>query len=417
MRIRSLLFSLVFIPLLVSTVSAQEVPLAYDVEYTVADCTEPPLPPVEDLPSIDALPDPFAWSDTTRGRVTSRSDWRCRRAEIGAELQHYELGSKPPAPDTLDATVSNDTLTVTVGVKDDALTLTAPVTLPEGDGPFPAVIGIGFSGTGSLPSDLITSRGIATIQYNVGQVAPPGFEDVDRGDGGFYELYPDSRAGFFAAWAWGVSRLLDGVEQASDLNVDPSRRAVTGCSFAGKIALFSSALDERIALTIAQEPGGGGDAAWRVTETLEGERETLRRAQGAPWYRESLHQFDEAVSKLPFDHHEVMAMVAPRTLLVLGNPSHEWLAEESGHVASKAAQRVWSALGVPDRFGFSKVGGHKHCRLPESQRPDVAAFVEKFLLGNEGANTDIAKSPYDPDLSRWIPWDAPNLSDSPTSRD
>ena len=406
----TLLLALLLGAFTVGNASAQDVPLAYDVENTGADCTEPPLPSFSKLPSIEALPDPFAWADTSRGRISSDSDWRCRRAEIRAEVQHYELGQKPAPPETVNADLSEDTLAVTTVVDNDSLTLTAPVTVPEGDGPFPTVIGVGFTGTGSLPSDIFTSRDVATVQYNLQQIAPPGFEDVERGEGGFYELYPESDAGFFAAWAWGVSRLIDGLEQTSELDLNLSRLAVTGCSFAGKISLFSSGLDERIALTIAQEPGGGGDAAWRVTETLEGKRETLSRAQGAPWYRENLRRFNDSVPKLPFDHHEVMAMIAPRALLVLGNPSHEWLAEESGHVASKAAETVWTALGVPERFGFSKVGGHKHCRLPENQRPEVAAFVEKFLLDKKSPTTDIERSPYDPDLSRWIPWETPDLT-------
>jgi hypothetical protein len=199
------------------------------------------------------------------------------------------------------------------------------------------------------------------------------------------------------------------LEKCPEANIDLSRLAVTGCSYAGKIALFSGAFDERIALTIAQEPGGGGDAAWRVTETLDGSRETLRNAQGYAWYYQGLSQFNYAVTKLPYDHHELMAMVAPRALFVLGNPPYEWLAEESGHVACKAAYEVWKSLGVPDRFGFSKVGGHDHCQLPNSQTPEVVAFVEKFLLGNERANTNISTSPYNPDLSRWITWDKPEL--------
>lgn len=410
MRIHKVLLTLSLITLLVCNASAQDVPLAYDVENAGMDCPEPPLPSFSELPTIEALPDPFAWSDTTRGRIISYEDWRCRRAEIGAEIQRYELGTKPASPDMLEASFSDSTLRVTVQVNGDTLSLTAPVTTPEGEGPFPAVIGIGFTGTGSLPSDIFTSRGIATIQYNFDQLAPAGFNNVQRGDGGFYDLYPDSKAGFFAAWAWGVSRIIDGLEQTSGHNIDLSKLAVTGCSFAGKIALFSGAFDERIALTIAQEPGGGGDAAWRVTETLDGERETLRNAQGAPWYRKNFSRFNDAVAKLPYDHHELMGMVAPRALFVLGNPDYEWLAEESGHVACKAAQEVWNALGVPDRFGFSKVAGHQHCRLPETQVPEVAVFVEKFLLGNKNADTDIARSPYNTDLSHWIPWETPDLT-------
>ena len=92
---------------------------------------------------------------------------------------------------------------------------------------------------------------------------------------------------------------------------------------------------------------------------------------------------------------------------MLGNPSREWLAEPSGHVAPTAAEAVWKGLGVPERFGVSRVGGHQHCQLPDRQRPDVTAFVERFLLRDESATTDVSKSPYEADLARWRPWSVP----------
>ncbi len=392
---------------------SQELPLSYAVENTGKNCKLPALPSLNELPAINTLPDPFLWSDSTKGRIKSYEDWLCRRAEIGAEIQYYETGIKPPHPDTLLAEFTSDSiLVVTIIQNGDTLVLKSKIKLPMGEGPFPAVIGVGFD-TGSLPADIFTTRGIATIQYRFWELAPWGF-DVKRGTGGFYKLFPDSKTGFFTAWAWGVSRIIDGLEKTLASKINLKRLAITGCSFAGKIALFSSAFDERIALTIAQEPGGGGDAAWRVTETLSGKRETLRNAQGAPWYHKDFSLFNEAVNKLPFDHHELMAMIAPRALLVLGNPDYEWLAEESGHVACKAAHEVWKALGVPDRFGFSKIGGHNHCQLPEIQKPEVIAFVEKFLLDKKDINTNIQRSPYNPDLSKWITWTTPNLSSAST---
>ena len=112
-----------------------------------------------------------------------------------------------------------------------------------------------------------------------------------------------------------------------------------------------------------------------------------------------------------------MAMVAPRALFVSGNPDYEWLADESGHVASKAAHEVWKFLGVPDRFGFSIVANPTHCQLPESQRPEVGAFLDKFLLGDSTANTDISTSPYNSDVDRWIEWwgtgNPPDFTGSP----
>jgi hypothetical protein len=388
---------------------AQEMPLVYEVENTGADCMQPPLPSFSELPNITSLPDPFLWSDSSRGRITSRADWRCRRAEIGAEIEKYELGSKPAPPDTLEASFSADSvLTVTIVENGDTLTLTSKITLPEGEGPFPAVIGVGFFSSGSLPPDIFTSRGIATIHFVESQVTP-GWSNV-RGDGPFFQLYPDKTRSKFIAWAWGVSRIIDGLEKVPEANIDLSHLAITGCSYAGKIALFSGAFDERIALTISIESGGGGFTAWRVTETLSGSRETLRNAQGQQWYLQSISQFNNAVTKLPYDHHELMAMVAPRALFVTGNPNFEWLADESGHVASNAAHKVWKSLGVPDRFGFSIMGGHDHCLLPNSQRPEVEAFVEKFLLGNNAVDTDISTSPYNSNLTPWITWETPELA-------
>src|SRR5690625_6057508 len=79
---------------------AQQMPYVYDVENTGEDCPAPPLPGINDLTSYSALPDPFEWSDATRGRIQNKSDWRCRRAEIGAELQHYEMGDRPDRKST-----------------------------------------------------------------------------------------------------------------------------------------------------------------------------------------------------------------------------------------------------------------------------------------------------------------------------
>ena len=406
MKIVTILLTILLNILMFVGLFAQEMPLVYEVENTGADWPAPYMLSIDDLPTIEALPDPFEWSDG-RGRISNFSDWRYRRAEIKAEIEHCEIGEKPVRPDSITASYADDTLTVNITVNGNTLTLTSAVTLPAGDGPFPAVIGIGF-GTGSLPSDIFTSRDIAQIPFNFWQVMA---HTQTRGSEPINKLYPDlTYIGAYSAWSWGVSRLIDGLELvSSDLNIDLKHLAITGCSFAGKMALFAGALDERIALTIAQESGGGGYTTWRVSETL-GNVETLGRTSHA-WFIEDMFQFaGNNVSKLPEDHHELMAMVAPRALFVTGNPDYEWLADESGYVGSQAAKEVWKALGVPDRFGFSIISGHAHCAVPNSQIPEIEAFVEKFLLGNNSVNTDISTSPYNTDLTPWITWTTPTLS-------
>ena len=187
--------------------------------------------------------------------------------------------------------------------------------------------------------------------------------------------------------------------------IDLSHLAISGCSFAGKMALFAGAFDERIALTIAQEPGGGGVNAWRVSETLENV-ETLGRTNYA-WFLESMRQFaGKNVNRLPIDHHELAALIAPRALLVLGNTDYEWLAEESNYVSCQAARMVWKAFGIEDRMGFSIQGGHMHCMLPKSQYPEVEAFIDKFLLGKTDVDTFVTKADMfeDMDYLKWMPW-------------
>lgn len=171
------------------------------------------------------------------------------------------------------------------------------------------------------------------------------------------------------------------------------------------MALFAGAFDERIALTIAREPGGGGVNAWRVSETLENV-ETLGRTNYA-WFLESMRQFaGKNVNRLPIDHHELAALIAPRALLVLGNTDYEWLAEESNYVSCQAARMVWKAFGIEDRMGFSIQGGHMHCMLPKSQYPEVEAFIDKFLLGKTDVDTFVTKADMfeDMDYLKWMPW-------------
>ena len=379
------------------------IPLVYDKEYTNDNFQLPGILPIDKLPEIATLPDPFAWADGS-GRSTDFKDWKRHRFEIAHQLQHYELGMKPVTPrDSIEATLNNDTLRVIVHENGEVLLLTAPIKYPEGNGSFPAVIGIGRP-TGALPEQLFDKRKIAQITFDFTQVMS---HTQKRGNEPINRLYPEqTEMGSYCAWSWGISRLIDGLEKVGKKSrIDLSHLAISGCSFAGKMALFAGAFDERIALTIAQEPGGGGVNAWRVSETLENV-ETLGRTNYA-WFLESMRQFaGKNVNRLPIDHHELAALIAPRALLVLGNTDYEWLAEESNYVSCQAARMVWKAFGIEDRMGFSIQGGHMHCMLPKSQYPEVEAFIDKFLLGKTDVDTFVTKADMfeDMDYLKWMPW-------------
>jgi hypothetical protein len=383
-------------------------PPVYDEEDTGADCPKPPLPDYAALPAVTHLPDPFKMADGTT--IASRSDWRCRRAEIKARLEKYDVGEKPDKPSTFTATLNGDTISIVVGEGATSFTMTAEISRPAGapSGPIPAIIGVNAP-TGSLPANVFSSRGIATITFHSDQLAPSF--DGSRSDGNFYKLYPSSTAGFMIRWAWGVSRLIDALEALPDANIDSKRLAISGCSFQGKIALYAGAFDERIALTIPHESGGGGTISWRYSDMLEKrddtEVENLLHAQGAPWYATALMQFNDTPDKLPFDHHELMGMVAPRALLAIESTAIARMGAEAARVDALAARRIWTALGEPFRVGASEenIG---HCSWHDGFTPALEAYVDKFLLDKD-ADTDILRSKFSIDEATWLPWETPML--------
>ncbi|MCR5350929.1 MAG: hypothetical protein K6E35_00330 [Bacteroidales bacterium] len=397
-----------FIPVIAFALAAcsasDSVPISYSEENTASSYVVPDLPSFSELTALETLPDPLAFLDGS-GRALRLRDWERRRAEILAQLQYYEVGTKPVTPkECVSARMENDTtLVVDVTVNGQTLTMHSVLKRPEGPGPFPVIIGCGFGGPGSLPRPIFEERGIAMVSFPFWEVMN---HTQVRGSEPINKLYPElTEIGAYSAWPWGVSRLIDALEQLGDESrLDLGHIAISGCSFAGKMALWSGAMDERIALTIAQEPGGGGAAAWRVSETL-GEVETVGRTNYA-WFKESMRDFsEENVSRLPMDHHELCALVAPRALLVFGNPDYPWLADRAGYVSCVAARRVWEQYGIADRMGFSFQDKHMHCMLPQEEWPELEAFVDRFLLG-KAVSTEVTTAPMfeDTDLGRWINW-------------
>ena len=115
---------------------------------------------------------------------------------------------------------------------------------------------------------------------------------------------------------------------------------------------------------------------------------------------------------LPHDHHELIAMVAPRAIIALGNPEYEWLGDESGYKSVMAAAEVFKAMGMADHIGYDFTGNHARCSAPTSQTNSAKAFVNRFLKGGTGA-TNVAIKPnssnFQLDSAGVIDWTTPTL--------
>ena len=405
-------------------------PLYYTAEFTGTNYTPltwPPVPPVNVFPRIIPLPDPFAWLtdplNTNSDRSVNYYDWEHHRAEIKSVLEAYEIGPKPAVDITSQVTASysgstspggNGTITVVVTANGHTLTLTSAITIPAAaTAPYPVCIGMA-SPYGSLNSSDFTSRGIVGVTYNLSQVttygSPSNTDPYHTMYGGAPYNFNVNNTGQYSAWAWGVSRLIDGLTLITNtLPVDLTHICVTGCSYAGKMALWSGALDERVALTIAQESGGGGANSWRYNHLEEagGSVEDIDNTD-YNWFANQMSQFSgDNVYYLPDDHHMLMAMCAPRALYDTGNTDYTWLGNPSCYVCGQACAKIYHQFGLDDRYGFNVDGGHGHCSFPSDQESDVQYFLNKFMLGQTNLSQIIRTAPAsytNIDYSQWTTW-------------
>jgi hypothetical protein len=321
-----------------------------------------PFPEPDLLPSRPELPDALAMKDGTAVRTTA--DWERRRAEIIPMLLYYEYGRLPPPAAVSAAVVSSEEidggtqenvrLTVTAengGAADFGLSLQIP---PAIAGPLPVILrgDLGW-GPSPIPGE-VTRRGYMLAEFDRTALAA---DSADRSTG-IYPLFPDCDCGALAVWAWGCHRAIDYLLTRAD--VDSRRLTITGHSRGGKAALLAGALDTRIALTAPHQSGTGGAAPYRM-----GRKESESLADIVTrfpfWFHPRLREFAGREDRLPFDQHFLMALVAPRALLVTNGREDRWGNPAGTYQTYLAAKPVFDLLGRGDRIAIrDRDGGHEY---------------------------------------------------------
>jgi len=353
---------------------------------------------------------------TQRGRHNFTST--CRRQEIRRQAETYILGAKP-TPDAVTGTVAADKIAVHVTAKGKSIDFSVKVVLPKtGQAPYPVLINVGTSMT--LGESRITDQGVAVIYYNNYDLGVEGTPMASRGKpntGKYYDLYGGSDpAGLLIAWAYGASALLDVMQTTGAALFDPKGIGVTGCSRWGKGAFVIGVFDDRVALTIPQEPSTGGDPALRIMDVLSGAERTDYNYNGLNWLSDNFAPFVYANStsnavKLPIDMNALIGMIAPRGLLVLENPHQTQMGAPAGYMATLAGIEVYKALGVEKNVSYhSDVADTAHCSYKTEYTDLLAKSISAFLKHTATPPGEIhVGSGGSLNRSDWIDWQTPTL--------
>jgi hypothetical protein len=145
------------------------------------------------------------------------------------------------------------------------------------------------------------------------------------------------------AWTWGLSRMLDHLESVPEIDV--SKAAVYGHSRLGKTALWTGATDERFKLICANDSGCGGAA---LSRRLYGE--TLfsmcnHHDIGRYWFTDTLQERAGHPENLPLDQHELIALLAPRTVAVHSATEDQWADPKGEYLSAYHAGPAFALFG------------------------------------------------------------------------
>lgn len=344
------------------------------------------------------LPDPLVFPNGEP--VSTAKQWtETRRQQVLDAFTNEVYGKSPPAPekvkyeiisekkDALGGAATRREIAITLAEKPKPVFMTVLLYLPNKVEKAPVFFGLNFRGNQTITNEAdvqlnpnwVTdradgvvngkstdaSRGTRTNRWPVKMIIDRGFGlatayygdiDPDFDDQFKNGIHPaflkdgqtkpaENEWGSIGAWAWGLSRGLDILEQIP--GVDGKKVAVIGHSRLGKTALWAGATDPRFAIVISNDSGCGGAA---LSRRQYGETVARINYSFPHWFCDNFNKYNDKEADLPVDQHELIALIAPRPVYVASATEDQWADPKGEFLSCVHADPVYRLLGT-DGFG------------------------------------------------------------------
>jgi len=348
------------------------------------------------------LEDPLSFADGRK--LKSAADWPARRKEILSIFASEMYGVEPPPPECLVVEKFDEAVTLAgFGIRrqyrmwfrkdKSGPSIDWLVLLPRfAKKPVPPILFLNYAGNHELirdpevtvtkswlpfrkgfhadpeargkyenmntiefvfPAHMILARNFGLVTACYCDVSPDVDRNADRPFSRAYEgvfsLWPprdesrDDNTTAIGAWAWALSRGLDMVVRDIP-ELDAKRAIATGYSRLGKTALLAAARDERFAVCVPNQTGGGGCP---LAKRDFGENIATEMKSFPYWYCRAYKKYErDPATLLTFDQHLLLASIAPRALMVQGY-DEKWFDTKGEYLACRAASPAWTFLGQP----------------------------------------------------------------------